>query len=182
MPALTVALVLLGLGWNFGLLSGTALVTDAVPLATRAATQGLVDVGISVSGATGGLASGMVVAVAGFPFLGAAGGVLALAIVPVVALTSRPPRPAPPGPLPARNASEPTGRGRRPRRGRDRARHKRGGPRLHRFVRTGAGAHGHGPRSVLGWLPSFGAAAAARVMPGHIPVQPASLAAPRTGA
>ncbi|GAA0494350.1 MFS transporter [Streptomyces sp. NPDC046215] len=99
-PALTVALVLLGLGWNFGLLSGTALVTDAVPLATRAATQGLVDVGISVSGATGGLASGMVVAVAGFPFLGAAGGVLALAIVPVVALTSRPPRPAPAGAAP----------------------------------------------------------------------------------
>lgn len=31
-----VALALLGLGWNLGLISGTAIITDAVPLATRA--------------------------------------------------------------------------------------------------------------------------------------------------
>lgn len=37
---LILALVLLGLGWNLGLVSGTTLVTDAVPLATRARTQG----------------------------------------------------------------------------------------------------------------------------------------------
>jgi drug/metabolite transporter superfamily protein YnfA len=33
---LVLALVLLGVGWNLGLVSGTTLVTDAVPLATRA--------------------------------------------------------------------------------------------------------------------------------------------------
>lgn len=95
MAALATALVLLGLGWNFGLISGTAIVTDAVPLARRAATQGTVDVGIAMAGATGGMASGLVVAASGFPALAAGGAVLALAIVPVLALAGRPPRAAP---------------------------------------------------------------------------------------
>ncbi|GHC67911.1 MFS transporter [Streptomyces cinnamoneus] len=88
-PALAAALVLLGIGWNFGLVSGTAVITDAVPLATRAATQGLVDVGIAVAGATGGMASGLVVASGGYPALAVGGGLLALAILPVLALTTR---------------------------------------------------------------------------------------------
>ncbi|WP_067564970.1 MFS transporter [Nocardia acidivorans] len=79
---ITVALALLGLGWNFGLITGTAIITDAVPLETRAETQGLVDVSIALAGATGGMASGVVVAVAGFPLLALGGGILALAIVP----------------------------------------------------------------------------------------------------
>ncbi|GHG68448.1 MFS transporter [Streptomyces griseocarneus] len=91
--ALAVALVLLGLGWNLGFVSGTAIVADSVPLATRASTQGLVDVGISLAGATGGMASGLVVAHGGFPVLAVGGGVLALAIVPVLALTGRPSHP-----------------------------------------------------------------------------------------
>ncbi|MEV4760113.1 MFS transporter [Micromonospora sp. NPDC049559] len=81
---LAVALALLGLGWNFGLVSGTAIITDAVPLAIRAKTQGLVDVSIAVAGATGGMASGLVVAVAGYPLLAIGGGLLALAIVPAI--------------------------------------------------------------------------------------------------
>jgi MFS family permease len=83
--ALAVALALLGLGWNFGLVAGTAIITDAVPLASRARIQGLVDVAIAMAGATGGMASGLVVAAAGYPFLAVGGGVLALVIVPVVA-------------------------------------------------------------------------------------------------
>ncbi|GAA0461950.1 MFS transporter [Streptomyces olivaceiscleroticus] len=88
-PALAAALVLLGIGWNFGLISGTALVTDALPAATRARTQGVLDVGIAVAGATGGMSSGLVVVAGGFPVLALAGGVLALVIVPVLALTAR---------------------------------------------------------------------------------------------
>ncbi|MFI9027945.1 MFS transporter [Streptomyces sp. NPDC053560] len=88
-PALATALVLLGIGWNFGLISGTALVTDALPAATRARTQGVLDVGIAVAGATGGMSSGLVVVAGGFPVLALAGGVLALAILPVLALTVR---------------------------------------------------------------------------------------------
>ncbi|WP_225994095.1 MFS transporter [Actinomadura rudentiformis] len=84
-----VALALLGLGWNFGLVAGTAIVTDAVPLATRAKTQGLVDVAIAVAGATGGMASGLVVAAASYPSLAIGGGILALAIVPAIAVAAR---------------------------------------------------------------------------------------------
>ena len=60
-PSSTLALALLGLGWNFGLISGTALIVDATPVETRARTQGSVDVLIAISGAGGGALSGMVV-------------------------------------------------------------------------------------------------------------------------
>ncbi|MEV6566940.1 MFS transporter [Streptomyces kronopolitis] len=86
---LALALALLGLGWNLGLVSGTAIITDAVPLATRAKTQGTVDVAIAIAGATGGLASGLVVSAAGYTVLALAGGVLSLAILPAVVATAR---------------------------------------------------------------------------------------------
>ena len=86
---LALALGLLGLGWNFGLVSGTAIVTDAVPLETRARTQGLVDVSIAIAGAGGGLASGIVVDATSYSALSFAGGLLALAIVPAIAASAR---------------------------------------------------------------------------------------------
>ncbi len=89
--ALATALVLLGIGWNFGLVSGTALVTDALPPARRASAQGLVDVGIALAGATGGMASGLVVVLGGYPTLALAGGILALAVLPVLAWAVRRP-------------------------------------------------------------------------------------------
>nr|WP_262387149.1 MFS transporter [Streptomyces sp. TRM49041] len=89
LPLLTLALVLLGLGWNLGLVSGTALITDSVALATRARTQGMVDVAIAISGAVGGMASGFVVATSGYPLLAVTGGALALAVTAAVAATVR---------------------------------------------------------------------------------------------
>ncbi len=85
---LALALALLGLGWNFGLVSGTAIITDTVPLATRAKTQGMVDVSIALAGATGGMASGLIVATTSYPVLALTGGVLALAVLPAVAATA----------------------------------------------------------------------------------------------
>ncbi|MGV9453119.1 MFS transporter [Streptomyces sp. NPDC003635] len=85
---LALALALLGLGWNFGLVSGTAIITDTVPLATRAKTQGLVDVSIAIAGATGGMASGIMVAATSYPALALAGGALSLALLPAVAATA----------------------------------------------------------------------------------------------
>ncbi|GAA1908726.1 MFS transporter [Nocardioides lentus] len=84
---LTLSLVLLGLGWNLGLISGTALVIDGTDLATRARTQGSLDVLIALAGAAGGGLSGVVVGAAGFPLLAVGGGVLALALLPVVVLS-----------------------------------------------------------------------------------------------
>ncbi|MFC7897017.1 MFS transporter [Streptomyces sp. NPDC057381] len=91
---LTVALILLGIGWNFGLVSGTTIITNAVPLATRAKTQGMVDVAIAIAGATGGMTSGIVVAAASYPFLALTGAAFALALLPAVIVTAQktPPR------------------------------------------------------------------------------------------
>jgi hypothetical protein len=64
------------------------MITDAVPLATRAKTQGMVDVSIAIAGATGGLTSGLVVSAAGYPVLALTGGILALAVLPAIAATA----------------------------------------------------------------------------------------------
>ncbi|GGV13340.1 putative MFS-type transporter YdeG [Streptomyces filipinensis] len=85
---LALALALLGLGWNLGLVSGTAIITDTVPLATRARTQGMVDVSIAIAGATGGMASGIIVAATSYPALALAGGVLSVALLPAIAATA----------------------------------------------------------------------------------------------
>src|SRR5215213_1869617 len=94
MPLLTVALVLLGLGWNFGVISGTALIVDWTPVETRARTQGSVDVLIALAGAGGGALSGMVVGASSYAVLSLGGGLLALLLVPVVAWQRSASRPA----------------------------------------------------------------------------------------
>ncbi|BAQ11775.1 tetracycline resistance protein [Bacillus sp. OxB-1] len=86
---LTLALGLLGLGWNFGLISGTALIVDASHPETRAKTQGSVDVLIALSGASGGALSGMVAAQTSYATLSIAGGCLSLLLVPVVIWAGR---------------------------------------------------------------------------------------------
>jgi MFS family permease len=87
--ALTAALALLGLGWSFGIVSGTAMLAAALPLAVRAKTQGTVDLGIALAGAAGGMASGFVVASTSYAALALAGGLIATAVVPVVAAAAR---------------------------------------------------------------------------------------------
>ncbi|WP_426454981.1 MFS transporter [Paenibacillus sp. S-38] len=84
MVLLTAALSLLGLGWNLGLISGTALIVDSTEASTRAKTQGTVDVLIALSGAAGGALSGMIVAGSSFPTLSFAGGILSLVLIPLV--------------------------------------------------------------------------------------------------
>jgi MFS family permease len=81
---ISLALILLGLGWNFGLISGTALLVDATNPTNRAKMQGTVDVMVALSGASGGMLSGMVVANSSFAFLSLAGGVLSLVLIPFV--------------------------------------------------------------------------------------------------
>jgi MFS family permease len=81
---LVVALALLGLGWNLGLIAGTALVVDATEPADRPRIQGGVDVLVALAGAGGGALSGVVVAGFGFAALALAGGLLAVLLVPVL--------------------------------------------------------------------------------------------------
>jgi MFS family permease len=83
MPLLILALALLGLGWNFGLISGTAMIVDATPANSRAKTQGTVDVLIALTGASGGALSGMVMANSSFATLSLSGGIISLLLIPV---------------------------------------------------------------------------------------------------
>ncbi|MGB3170994.1 MAG: MFS transporter [Rhodococcus sp. (in: high G+C Gram-positive bacteria)] len=86
---LVLALALLGVGWNFGLIAGTALVVDATEPESRAKVQGSVDVLIALGGAGGGALSGVVVAGTSYATLSLAGGVLSLILIPVVLWSRR---------------------------------------------------------------------------------------------
>ena len=87
---LILALVLLGLGWNFGLISGTALVVDGTTLPVRARTQGKIDVLVALAGAGGSAASGIVMAGAGYSTLALAGGILSVLLIPALLWSRRP--------------------------------------------------------------------------------------------
>src|SRR5690625_3660663 len=80
---LTIALILLGLGWNFGLISGTAIIIDSTSVEVRAKTQGSVDVWVAIGGTAGSLISGIVVAYSSYAMLGMIGTYLAVLLVPL---------------------------------------------------------------------------------------------------
>jgi MFS family permease len=80
------ALFVLGLGWSAGLVAGSALLTDSVPAAARAAAQGLSDLVMSSAAALGTAVAGVVVAQAGYAWLNAA---VVLALLCFAALTLR---------------------------------------------------------------------------------------------
>ncbi|GIN38082.1 MFS transporter [Heyndrickxia oleronia] len=86
---LIIALSLLGLGWNFGLISGTAQIVDSTEPSTRAKIQGTLDVFIALAGASGGALSGMVVANASYTALSLSGGLLSLLLIPIVIWSRR---------------------------------------------------------------------------------------------
>ena len=86
---LIIALSLLGLGWNFGLISGTAQIVDSTEPSTRAKIQGTLDVFIALAGASGGALSGMVVANASYTALSLGGGLLSLLLIPIVIWSRR---------------------------------------------------------------------------------------------
>lgn len=73
-----VGLFVLGLGWSAGLVSGSALLTDAVPQPARAAAQGLSDLTMNASAGVGGAVAGLVVAQASYAWLNLAAACLLL--------------------------------------------------------------------------------------------------------
>ncbi|WP_432113670.1 MFS transporter [Streptomyces sp. S1] len=79
-------LFVLGLGWSAGLVSGSALLTDSVPQAARAAVQGLSDFIMNTAAGVGGLAAGLIVSQAGYGPLNA---IAACLLLPVAALALR---------------------------------------------------------------------------------------------
>ncbi|MFE2009540.1 MFS transporter [Streptomyces sp. NPDC059491] len=79
-------LFVLGLGWSAGLVSGSALLTDSVPQAARAAVQGLSDFVMNTAAGLGGLAAGLIVSQAGYGPLNA---IAACLLLPMAALAVR---------------------------------------------------------------------------------------------
>ncbi len=87
---LTSGLVLLGLGWSAGLVAGSALLTDSLPLDVRTRAQGLSDAAMNASGAIGAIAAGVVVAGASYAVLGVAtAGLVALYLLATGAFALR---------------------------------------------------------------------------------------------
>lgn len=75
----TMALVLLGLGWSCGLVAGSALVTESVPIERRPAVQGLSDLLMNVCGATGTIVAGAIVGGRSYGVLGLVVGIMVAA-------------------------------------------------------------------------------------------------------
>jgi MFS family permease len=89
---LAIALFLLGLGWNFGFVAGSALLTRGVPQHVRTELQGRADSLVWMAAALASVASGFVLATAGYATLNIAGALLAL--VPLAVIVKRPITPA----------------------------------------------------------------------------------------
>ena len=76
-----VGLFFLGLGWNFGLIGGTTILTASVPERSRVEVQGTGDLTLSLCGAAAALSSGFVKDSFGFHLLANGATVLAAALL-----------------------------------------------------------------------------------------------------
>jgi len=79
--AMTIGLILLGLGWSASVVAGSALVAEAVSVTDRSALQGFSDLSMNAVGAVGGATAGLVLSVVGYSGLGRATMTLAGVIV-----------------------------------------------------------------------------------------------------
>jgi MFS family permease len=85
---LATGLLILGLGWSATLVSGSTLLSDAIPMERRASAQGFADLAMGLAGASAGALSGVVVGTWSYPALTL---MAALATVPlIVALVPAP--------------------------------------------------------------------------------------------
>jgi MFS family permease len=82
---LSMALMVLGLGWSCTVIAGSTLLTESVPTSLRASAQGLSDAIMGVAGASAGALSGVIVDAWGYPVLAFAA---AVAAAPFVLLIS----------------------------------------------------------------------------------------------
>lgn len=85
MLALTVALFLLGLGWNFCFVAGSALLTEALHPVERGRIQGANDMLVALASGAGSLSTGAIFAGGGMIAVGAVGLALTLAFTALAA-------------------------------------------------------------------------------------------------
>lgn len=88
--AVVVGLVLLGLGWSAATVAGSTLLTESTSVARRAQVQGISDLLMSGSGATGGALAGVVLAFLGYSGLSfVALGLVAAVVLRIVVTATR---------------------------------------------------------------------------------------------
>jgi MFS family permease len=84
------ALLLLGVGWNAGLIGGSALLRDApVSPSLRTRAEGLGELGMGAAAAAGGSGAGLLLATGGFGLLGLVAAAPCLLLLAAVAATGR---------------------------------------------------------------------------------------------
>ena len=86
---LSCGLFLLGLGWSASLVSGSALLVDAVPPADRPGVQGRADLAVNLSGALGGSLAGLAMAATSYAVLNAVAASLAAIVLAAVLRVGR---------------------------------------------------------------------------------------------
>ena len=91
---LAVALFLLGLGWNFCFVGGSALLADQLSPAERGSTQGTNDLLVGLASATGSLGSGFLFAASNYLVISIVAGVISLIPLAMVLLWMRKTKPA----------------------------------------------------------------------------------------
>lgn len=92
---LTVALVLLGVGWSGTLVSGSILVTQPLAAQERAATQGVTEMVMGLAGGGAGACAGVVLHHAGYPALCLIGAVVSVVVLAAPRLIPATPPAAP---------------------------------------------------------------------------------------
>ena len=83
-----VGLFLLGLGWSFGLIAGSSLLTGAVTVAERVGVQGAADLLMSAAGTIASLTAGVAYELRGFDSLSHGAGLVALSITAAAILAA----------------------------------------------------------------------------------------------
>jgi hypothetical protein len=81
-------LFLIGLGWSFGLIAGSSLLTGAFPVADRVAIQGAADLAMTGAGAAAGVAAGFIVSATSYHDFSHNAGLVGVALALVVVATS----------------------------------------------------------------------------------------------
>ena len=94
---LSLAMFLLGYGWNLVFVGGSAILSRELPADQRIQLQGAVDAVVWGSSAFASLGAGLLFGLGGYPLVAVVGGVLAVLPISVLAR-----RPAPTGPVPPR--------------------------------------------------------------------------------
>ena len=85
----------LGYGWNFCFVAGSALLTDELRISERGRVQGLSDSVVAVAAGAGALGTGPLFAVGAMTWIAALGLAASLALIVVVTRYSLARRPAP---------------------------------------------------------------------------------------